>query len=83
MNIAQFVEQISDDFQSTFTVTDANTLVNCLGFKDDFERVEAIIKKYVPNAKVTFEMIQPLKDLDDGQVYGLYAITVTTPIDIN
>jgi hypothetical protein len=54
MNIANFVEQISDDFQSTFTVVGPNKLANMLGMPGDFEALTLIIQKYIPDANVKF-----------------------------
>jgi len=38
------VRRLSDDFQSTFTVVDENTLVNLLGFDGDFEKLTLTLK---------------------------------------
>jgi hypothetical protein len=69
MELAHFVEQISDDFQSTFTVVDSHTLSNMLFGPNDFEPLTTIIKKYVPNATLTFYKM----GLMDGP-YDLYLI---------
>lgn len=77
MSVSKYVDQISDEFNSTFAAVGENTLVNCLGFKDDFVEVERIIKNYLPEAKVEFTK---LKDLSTPTVpnYGVYRIEVTT-----
>lgn len=45
--LSDYVEDISDDFGSTFSVAGENTLVNVLS-ESDFERVETIFRKYFP-----------------------------------
>lgn len=47
-DLATYVEQISDDFQSTLTVVDKNTLANMMGFPDDFDNLTSIVKRYIP-----------------------------------
>ena len=54
MKLANYVEQISNDFKSTFSVKDENTLINMLGFHTDYCELIDIIRKYIPNAKVSF-----------------------------
>lgn len=49
-----YVEQISDDFQSTFTVVGENTLANMLGFPGDFEALTKIVRNYIPEANLEF-----------------------------
>lgn len=71
-SIKPFVEQISDDFQSTFTVIDDWTLANMMGFPNDFDQVTKIIQKYVPDAKVEFTKTNELKD-----AYDIYVVKVT------
>lgn len=53
MKLSTYIEQISDDFQSTFTLVDENTLQNMLG-SEDKENITKIIQKYLPNAKVSY-----------------------------
>lgn len=72
MALADFVEEISDDFHSTFTVLNDNTFMNLLGFENDFKNLTAIIKKYIPDAKVKFHNTEP------GLSYGIHIIEVTT-----
>ncbi len=67
MNLSDYVEQISDDFQSTFTVKDPDTLMNMMGLPDDFKRVTEIIHKYLPNAKLEFVKTNQLED--DYDIY--------------
>lgn len=74
VSLAKYVEQISDEFQSTFTVIDDNTLSNCLGmFKNDFDEVKRIIRKYIPKAKVTFIR---QNQFPDEEVYDVYLVKV-------
>lgn len=65
--LATYVDLISDDFQSTFTVVNANTLANMLGFKGDFENLTKIINKYLPGATVKFTKTNRIKD--DYDIY--------------
>lgn len=53
-NLSNYVEAISDDFGSTFTVVDKNTLTNMLGLTNDFDLLNKIIQKYIPTAKISF-----------------------------
>ena len=53
----QFVEEISDDFQSTFTVVSDNVLQNLLKGPDEFDELIGVIRKYIPNARVSFRFI--------------------------
>lgn len=64
MNLKDFVEQISDDFQSTFTVVDENTLANMIA-ENEIQEVTNIIKKYLPDIKVSFEKTNqvPYRDI--------------------
>lgn len=52
--LSTYVEVISDEFESTFTVVDEDTLVNMLGFPDDFRKLTKIIQKYLPGVQVWF-----------------------------
>jgi hypothetical protein len=63
---------ISDDFQSTFTVVDDNTLANMLGMPGDFEKLTEIIRKYIPNANIEYENTKQL-----GGDYDIYLIKRT------
>jgi len=73
-SIRDYVEQISDDFQSTFTVVDDWTLANMMGFPGDFDQVTKIIQKYVPNAKVEFTKTN---QLGKNKAYDIYVVKVT------
>ena len=64
-----YVEDISDDFGSTFSVVDPNTLANMLGFPDDFEKLTKIIQRYIPNSNIKYIKTNTL----DGD-YDVYLI---------
>lgn len=59
--LSTYVEVISDDFESTFSVVDNDTLANMLGFPGDFEKLTKIIQNYIPNAKVNFHKTEQFK----------------------
>ena len=50
----EYLEAISNDFQSTFTLVDQNTMTNLL-FENEQEDVKNIIKKHIVNSQVVFE----------------------------
>ncbi len=54
MSLSDFKEQISDDFQSTFTIVNDYTLTNLLGMENDFITLTDIIRKYIPDAHVVY-----------------------------
>lgn len=62
------VELISDDFQSTFTLSKTNTLVNMLQGEHEFPIVEMIIKKHCGPVKVQFIKTNDL-GLDEYDIY--------------
>lgn len=54
------IEEISDDFQSTFMPTNKdNVLQNMIG-DDEFDELEKVILKHVPTAKLEFKKIQEI-----------------------
>lgn len=71
--LSEFKEQISDDFQSTFTVINDYMLANMMGFPNDFKQVEQIIKKYIPEAIVSFKKTN---ELGKDSVYDIYLISI-------
>lgn len=73
-NLSTYVEVISDDFQSTFTVINDNTLANMMGMPGDFETLTNIIVKYVPDAKLKFVKTGAFKS--DYDIY--YVINLNT-----
>lgn len=68
-NLATYVEEISDDFQSTFMVLSDNVLSNMLGMPGDFEELEKIVRKYIPDAELSFTKTNQLDD-----EYDIYLI---------
>lgn len=52
--LKDYVEKISDDFSSTFTVIDENCLGNMLQGPQEFEEVARIIRKYLGDVQVKF-----------------------------
>lgn len=75
--LATYVEDISDDFDSTFTVVDNNSLINMLGWPGDFERLTSIIKNYIPDADIEYVKTNTLEG--DYDVYQI--INITKPKD--
>ena len=71
--LATYVEIISDEFKSTFTVVNDHTLMNMLGLKDDFHTVTKIIQKYLPNHTVWFSKTGDLGD-DPYDIYLIKAV---------
>ena len=69
--LSDFVEQISDDFQSTFVVIDDNTFSNLMGLPGDFLKLEGIIHKYIPNCVVRFTKTNKL---GEDATYDFYII---------
>lgn len=59
--LSTYVELISDDFQSTFTVISDNVLMNMCG-PGDFEIITKIIQNYIPEAKLSFIKSNYFKD---------------------
>jgi hypothetical protein len=70
-HLADYVEQISDDFQSTFIVVNKNTLQNMMGFPQDFCLLIDIIRKYLPNTIVSFTKTNVFPD----KQYDIYLIS--------
>lgn len=69
--LADYADLISDDFQSTFSTIDDNTLTNMLGMPGDFESLTKIIQDYIPDAKIEYVKTNQLgKDAD----YDIYLI---------
>lgn len=53
--LSTYVELISDDFGSTFSVLGPNRLQNMLGMlTNDFTELERIVGKYIPEAKLKY-----------------------------
>ena len=66
-DLETYVEQISDDFESTFAVVDKNTLTNMLGFEGDFENLTKVVRKYIPGAELKFTKTNQLNS--DYDIY--------------
>jgi hypothetical protein len=73
--LSTYIEQISDEFQSTFTRVDDNTLSNMLGFPSDYCSLIDIIRKYIPDAKVEFIKTGEF----ENDQYDIYFVKVTNP----
>lgn len=67
--LSTYVELISDDFQSTFTVVDENTLVNMMGFPEDFMKLTKIIQNYMGPVEVWF-----MKSGKFNEPYDMYCV---------
>ena len=52
-SLSDFVEQISDDFESTFSVVDDNTLANMMS-ASEIDRVTQIIRSYIGSVELEF-----------------------------
>jgi hypothetical protein len=72
IDLSKHIEDISDDFQSTFTQTGPNTLVNMLRGPEEFEQVRNIIQKYY-EADVEFIKTNEL----GNDPYDIYLIMIT------
>jgi len=68
--LASYVEEISDDFSSTFSVIGDNTLQNMMS-SGECGRVTEIIKKYLPECELEF-----IKTNVMGQDYDIYRVRV-------
>ena len=69
-NLATYVEILSDEFGSTFSVVDENTLANMLGFDGDFDRIVNIMQDQIPGIKLEFIKTGQLGD----DPYDIYII---------
>ena len=65
------LDNISDDFQSTFKLVSENQLINMLHGEADFLEVSSIIKRYLGNVDVEFKKLNKMP----GD-YDAYLITV-------
>lgn len=71
--LADFVDEISDDFMSTFTVVEDNKLYNMLGMPGDFDNLRGIIRKYLPKHEVTFTKTDRLGNDEEYDIYVIQA----------
>jgi len=75
--LAQYAEQISDDFQSTFTVVNDNMLANMMS-PDDFEPLTKIIHNYLPDLALEFKNTKQL-----GMDRDIYLVAVKSEKNTN
>lgn len=68
-DLATYVEQISDNFGSTFCIAHKNKLINMLGFNKDFEILTKIIQSYIPHAKIKYTKLHHF-----ANDYDMYSI---------
>lgn len=54
------LDNISDDFQSTFKLVSENQLINMLHGEADFLEVSSIIKRYLGNVDVEFKKLNKM-----------------------
>lgn len=66
------LDNISDDFQSTFKLVSENQLINMLHGEADFLEVSSIIKRYLGNVDVEFKKLNTMPD-----DYDAYLITIS------
>jgi len=66
------LDNISDDFQSTFKQVSENQLINMLHGEADFLEVSSIIKRYLGNVDVEFKKLNTMPD-----DYDAYLITIS------
>lgn len=63
--LSEYVNAISDDFQSTFTFVNENQLANMLRGEHEFEEVASIIKKYLGDVDVNFKKLDRIESPHD------------------
>jgi hypothetical protein len=69
--LSTYVESISDDFGSTFSVVDDNTLANMLGLEGDFNKVVEVVSNYIPDCKLEF-----IKTNQLNSEYDIYLVKI-------
>ena len=72
--LADYIEQISDDFQSTFGLIDETTMRNLLRENEKEELVSIIRKHLSDDVIVDFEKVHSVSDYKD-----IYIIRVSEP----
>lgn len=72
----EILDKISDDFQSTFTFIDPQTIANIM-VNRDFDEVTRILKKYLGNVSVEFQRKDPLSK--DPEKSDIWIIRVSQP----
>lgn len=70
--LQNYIEQISDNFQSTFTHAGENRLTNMLSGENDFPEVTRIIQSYMGNVLVDFHKTNQF----EGD-YDIYIVEVS------
>ena len=68
--LSRYVEEISDDFHSTFMVCGTDTLQNMIG-DNEFDELKEVIGKYLPNTDIYIHKIL------DIPTRSLYLISTT------
>lgn len=75
--LSTYVEEISEDFGSTFMVLGANRLQNMIGMlKNDFETLTEIVQKYIPGAELKFTRLNWFPESEGP--YDCYVIELVT-----
>jgi hypothetical protein len=74
-NLQDYIENISDDFQSTFIYVGENKLVNMLSGENDFPEVTRIIQNYMGDVLVDFHKTNQMNN-DEG--YDVYIIEISS-----
>jgi len=73
MSLIDYIEAISDEFQSTFTLCGDNVMINTF-FSHEIPTVVRIVAKHIKAAAINVELIQTIDNISG---IGLYKITVT------
>jgi len=68
----KFIEEISDDFQSTFSEIPQG-LRNMMGFEGDFDSLTKIVQKYIPDAELVFKKTNMM---GESEPYDVYFVTL-------
>lgn len=71
INLNDHIENISDDFQSTFALASPTAYANMLQGDHEFEEVTKIIQKYYPTVEVSFTKTNQLGS-DPYDIYLIY-----------
>ena len=70
----EIVEKISDDFGSTFTYLSESKMANMLGLPGDFQKVDALIFKYLGKKSTSYVKTG---ELGHNAEYDIYIITIS------
>lgn len=74
--LQDYIEQISDDFQSTFIYAGKNKLANMLSGENDFPEVTRIVQSYMGDVLVDFHKTNQFEG--DYDIYIVEVSDVTT-----